>query len=273
MRPIDTYENADLRGGYQYVPLTEIIDDFHYEANKDDSLIKNTRRTAIIKEAKKALRHINKNIINNPKVVEITVPESLYFPLPHDFIAYLRVSVVVKDEITNSYRLKVLNRNTNINIATGYLQDHNAEILFDEEGSVLTADALNGYNKPFKTYQFTCGGDNKQISRNGEFVIDERRGEILFSSDLSDKEIVLEYRTDGLQFDIFGEDEIKVHKDMIDVLNDRIFYTLIRYRRNVDKGDKRDALNRFKTTRHEAKLNRLKLSLVEVSRSARNANF
>lgn len=271
MQPIDYYENSENHGSYQYVPLKKIIDDFLYETTDDDSILKNVRRTKIIKHAKESLRELNKEIPNQPKAIEITVPENLSVTLPHDYVSYHRISVAVLDEQTNSYRLQVLNRNQNINISDGWLQDHEYEILFDDEGRILTADALNGYNKPYKRYEFACGGDSTQISKHGEYSIDERRGQILFSSDMYDKEIVLEYRTDGLQLDTYGEDEIKVHKDLITVLNDLIFYRLIRYRQNIPQNRIQTALLRFKTTRHEAKLKKLDFDLVEISRSARTA--
>jgi len=273
MQPIDYYNDSSLHGGYQYVPLKQIIDDFLYETTVDDSLLKNTRRTNIIKQAKKSLLELNKDVLNTPKVVEITVPEHLAVTLPHDYVSFKRISILVLDDLTSSYRLHVLNRNHNINIADGLLQDNNYELLFDKEGRILTSNASNGYNKPYKRYEFTKGGDNKQISRNGEYTIDDRNGKILFSSDLQGKEIVLEYRTDGLQMDKYSEDEITVHKDMITVLTDSIFYHLIRYRQHIPQNRIQSALMRYKTTRHEAKLNRLEFNLTEISRSGRNANY
>lgn len=273
MQPQEAYENSDLHGHYQYVPLKQIIDDFLYETMDDDSLLKNIRRTKIIKHAKDALRELNKNVFNDTKKIEITVPESLAVIMPHDFVSFKNARVVIYDEGTSSFRTKQLNRNTDINIADGILQDHNAEILFDDEGRVLNADASNGYNIPFKTYKFKKGGDNKQISKYGEFIVDEKNGKILFSSDLYDKQIVLEYLTDGLQFNTYGEDEIKVHKNMIEVLKNRIYFTLIQYRRNIPQNEKHRALQRFKTTRHEARLDRAKFNLIEITRNSHNANF
>lgn len=271
MQPQEYYENSENHGSYQYVPLKKIIDDFLYEATDDDSIIKNVRRTKIIKTAKEALRELNKDVPDNPRAIEITVPENLSVILPHDYVSYHRVSLVVWDESTNSYRLKTINRNPNINTADAILQANNYELLFDNQGRVLTGNGKNAYGKPYKRYEFSQGGDSKQISKYGECTITKR--DILFSSDLFDKDIVLEYRTDGLQLDTYGEDAIRVHKDMITVLTDLIFYKLIRWRLNIGRGKINDALLRFKTTRHETRLNKLDFDLVEVSRNARNANI
>ena len=195
MTPQEYHENPENNGNYQYVPLSKIIDDFLYETMDDDSILKNTRRTKIIKHAKDALLELNKSTFNEKKAMEITVPENLSITLPHDYVSFKRISAVIYDSVSSSFRLFPLNRNHNINTAIGYLQDDDAEILFDNEGRVLTADASNAYNKPYKKYQYVNGGNNTKIAKYGEFTIDKKRGQILFSSDLLDKEIVLEYRT------------------------------------------------------------------------------
>jgi len=273
MKPIDYYNTKKNNGGYQYVLLSKIIDDFIYETMDDDSILKNTKRVKIIKHAKDALLELNKSTLNQEKVMEITVPENLSITMPHDYVALKKISVVVEDKVTSSLRLMPLNRNAKINIAPRSLQGNTGELLFDAAGNVLTTDVSNAYNKPFKKYEYIEG--NSQFVAFGEFTIDKNRGKILFSSDLYNNEIVLQYRTDGLQFDTYGEDEIRVHKDMVTVLKDLMFYSLIRYKRNIPQNRIQSALLRFKTTRHEAKLNNLELNLVEVfkKKSSGNSNI
>ena len=273
MKPIDYYNTKKNNGGYQYVLLSKIIDDFIYETMDDDSILKNTKRVKIIKHAKDALLELNKSTLNQEKVMEITVPENLSITMPHDYVALKKISVVVEDKVTSSLRLMPLNRNAKINIAPRSLQGNTGELLFDAAGNVLTTDVSNAYNKPFKKYEYIEG--NSQFVAFGEFTIDKNRGKILFSSDLYNNEIVLQYRTDGLQFDTYGEDEIKIHKDMVTVLKDLMFYSLIRYKRNIPQNRIQSALLRFKTTRHEAKLNNLELNLVEVfkKKSSGNSNI
>ena len=108
------------------------------------------------------------------------------------------------------------NINKGINIATGYLQDNDAEILFDNDGDIITADGKNTYAKPYTKYEFIDtyrGGqqelDTSNLSRSGEFVIDEQKGVISFSSNIMEKEVVFEYISDGLQMAELKEEEIK----------------------------------------------------------------
>jgi hypothetical protein len=273
MQPIEYYKDSDKHGSYQYVPLKKIIDDFLFETTDDDSILKNVTRTKIIKQAKASLRDLNKEVPETPKAIEITVPENLSITLPHDYVSFHKLYLVVLDKTTNSYRLQDLNKNHKINIGVSQLQDNEYNLLFDNEGNVLTSNGSNTYNKPYKRYEFVKGGDNTQASRFGEYTIDNRKGKVAFSSDLYDKDIVLLYRTDGLQFDTYKEDVIKVHKDMITVLSDSIFYHLIRYKQHVSQRRIQAALLRYKTTRHEAKLEKLDFSLVEIEKAGRTAKF
>lgn len=275
LTPFEYHDDESLHGGYQYLTLKEVVDSFMVRTINSDSWLKNTRRSTIIDYAKQGIRDYNKKVFNNVFAIEITVPETLYFTLPHDYVDYVRVSRVVEDSTTNSYRLQPLNVNTNINIADGYLQDHNYEILFDEDGYILLADASNVYNKPYKKYGFTdsCYGnpnlDTSKLSKYGEFTIDQQHGKIAFSSDLSDQEIVLEYVSDGLSPDTYNEGVIKVHKNAVTALKEYINYHCLRDKRHIPQGVVESARRRWKTVEHEAKLDQLGFDLVQVSRTMR----
>lgn len=273
--PLDYHNDSGLHGSYQYITLKEMVDDFMVDSIDDDDILKNTRRSLVVKHAKRGLRRINQGRLGRVIPVEITVPDSLTLALPHDYVHYLRVSLVVKDEATNSWRLQPLNINQNISTADGYLQDNDWEILFDSDGYVLTADATNAYAKPYKKYQFTesscqrqgnAGLNTSKLSKYGEVKFDEERGKIVFSSNLSDREIVLEYRSDGLAKDTYNEGQIKVHKDLRECLYDFTYWACLYRKKSVAKSVKDEAWRRYKTTLHQAKLDRSDFNLVELER-------
>jgi len=288
--PFDYHSDEALHGGYQYISLKEIVDGFLLEGQDDDSILKNTRRYRILKYTKDGIRKLNKQVFKDILAMEITVPEDLSFELPHDYTNYVRVSVVVTDEVTESLRLQPLDVNNNINIADGYLQDNDGEILFDNDGYILKADSSNAYAKPYKKYEFNsyrCGNyyfggstqqnanqslDTSKLSKYGEFTIDERRGQIVFSSDLAEQEIVMEYLSDGLSFDTYAEGDISVHKDAIECLKDWVYFSIIQYRKSVSGAEKKRALLRYKTTKHEAKLDRADFDLLNVNRVLRTSS-
>ena len=271
--PYDYHSNEDNHGSYQYKSLKDIVNTLELKYSDSDHILKNVRRTSILLYAKEAISEYNKQVFNDVKAIEITVPEKLYFELPHNFVGYVRCSIAVYDENTNSYRLKPLDVNNNINIAEGYLQDHEAEILFDEQGGILTADALNTYNKPYKKYLIEPTGlkgnrslDTSKFSKYGEFKIDERRGQISFSSDLYDQEIVLEYVSDGLEFDTYGENAITVHKEVVPLINAYVYFSCVEGRNNVSNSEKERARRRLKTIEHQTKLTRSKIDLLQLDR-------
>lgn len=268
--PQEYYEDIDSNGSYQFTSLKSIVDNILLEANEEDSYLNNTKRSKIIHHARQAIRTITRQASNTVLAIEITVPDTLFWVLPQDYVHYSRVSVVIFDGSTNSFKLQCLNVNEKINIAIGYLQDDSCNLLFDDQGKILTADSLNGYNAPHKTYSFGAGyNPNLDISKSskyGEFIIDEARGCILFSSDLMGKEIVLEYVSDGLQADL-TEQDIKVHKYLVDCIVDWVYFSCIERKRNVPANEKQRALQRYKTTLHQAKVARSNFDLIQIARA------
>jgi hypothetical protein len=270
--PEQYYSNEDNFGSYQYTNLKDIIDSMLLEAQDDDSFLKNTPRSKLIRHAKQAIREVTRQVANDVIAIEVTVPGSLCWPMPQDYVNYARVSVVEYDSVTGSLRLQPLDVNYKINTAIGYLQDNNADIIFDEDGLIITADSSNGYAKPYKKYNFSTEYqptlNTSKLSQFGEFTPDERRGMFLFSSDLSDREIVIEYVSDGLQAG-FLDEEITVHKYLRDTIENWVYFSCIERRRNVPQNEKDRALRRYKTTLHQAKMALANFDLLRIARTLR----
>ncbi len=274
--PYDYHTTPSEHGSYQYLTLKKVVDDMNLERFDDDSILKNTSRYTILNHTKNGIKKLNKKLFNDVRAIEITVPESLSIVLPHNFVDYVRVSAVLYDENDDTYRLRPININNNMSIADGYLQDHEGEILFDDDGYILLADSSNIYNRPHKKYDFDDGAmggyfekDTSKLSKFGEFVINERLGLMTFSSDLYDREIVLEYLTDGLEFDTYGDDQIRVHKSVVEPLKDWVYYCCVRYKRNIPQNEKTAALLRYKTTLHESNISRANFDLLQIERALR----
>jgi len=273
--PEEYYDNEASHGSYQFVPLKEVIDGLLTEAKLDpDNYLKNTNRALIIYHAKNGIKELTKSTAKATLKIEMTVGANSCIVMPQDYVDYVRISVVVVDH-SGARRLEVLDINKNINTATGYLQDNKCEILFDNDGNILTADASNAYNIPYQKYEF-CSSingnamlDTSKLCAYGEFSIDENNGKIIFSSNLIDKEVVVEYESDGLQWESFGEGDIKVHKYIEQALKDWTYYACIEKRVTVSNNEKDRALRRYKTTKHIAKKNRAGLDLNEISRQMR----
>lgn len=273
--PEQYYADPALHGNYQFVLLKDIIDSMLMERFDEDSYLKNTNRNLLIYHAKLGLKELTKSAASSVKAIEMTVGAKGYIEMPQDYVHYVRVSVVVYDGSTNSRRLYPLDINYNINISKNYLQDDAGFLLFDDDGYILESES-EGYAGGYTSYSFcnTSEGnaflDTSQLSANGEFTIDEDKGNLVFDSKLIDQEVVIEYESDGIDFELIKETEIKVHKFIEEALRNWIYYACIEKRRSVPANEKQRALNRFKTTRHIAKKNRAGLDLHKIVRVMRS---
>lgn len=272
--PEQYYEGDESQhGDYQYVSLKEIIDGLQIQALDNDSMLKGTKRFSMLFHAKMLIKEVHKKAANEILAIEFTVPNNLVFTLPQDYVDYVRLSLVERDLSDGSLRLKPLDFNNNINIATGYLQDNNYQIIFDEDGQIITVDSSNAYAHPYKKYSFgEAGGqsrlDTSKLSQHGEFTIDNKRGKILFSSELSEREVVLEYASDGLQANL-REEMITVHKHLEQTLRDGIYYRCIELKRTVSASEKERARRAYKGSLHQSKLDLAGFDIFKIDRTMR----
>ncbi|MFH6944634.1 hypothetical protein [Flavobacterium sp. FlaQc-50] len=275
--PEEYYNTPASHGSYQFTTLKDIVDELMTNRLEPDSYIKNTNRSLFVLHAKNGIKKMTKDTSAGVLAIEMTVGEEGYITVPQDYVHYVRVSVVLVDDVTGTRRLHPLDVNQNINTAIGYLQDHDAKILFDDDGNILTADASNIYNMPYKCYEFTrsCGDgnaffDTSLLSEFGECVIDTEKGKIGFSDNLVDKEIVLEYQSDGLQWEYFGEGDIKVHKYIEEAVKDWAYFGCIEKRINVPANEKSRAYLKFKSSRFKSIKDLAGLDLNKISRAMRS---
>lgn len=264
------YSDEDNYGAYQYVSLKEIIDRMLMQIESDeDHYLKNTKRSLILTYAKDAIREVTRQAANDVLSFEITVPTSLVWPLPQDYVNWCRISLLVYDTVTCSYRKEPIAINRDINMAIGYLQDSTGDILFDEAGDILMANSLNAMARPYKRYERFQNVDSFKKTQFGEFNINKKY--FCFSSDLSDKEIVIEYVSDGIQAEL-SEEEITVHKYLRFCIEDYIYHACIDRKRNVPANEKHKARQRYKTTLHQAKMAMADFDLLQIARGLRTGN-
>lgn len=270
--PIQTqqtyHEDNNLHGGYQYITLKSVVDEMLLETTDSANYLANTRRSLIVLHLKNTIQELSKEVKNNIKAIERTVGPSLYFPLEQDYVDWVAVSVVGSD-----FKLYPLNLNNNIPTAVSLLQDSDYELLFDSDGDTLTANGINAYNKPYKKYvfDFDCQQeflDNSQFSRFGEFVIDRKN--IVFSSDMENKEVVVHYLSDGLELHNLKEEEIKIEKGIKKVLIEWTYFKIIEHRRSesVPANEKQRAKGAYLASLHRAKIQKSKISFRELFRIA-----
>lgn len=238
--PIDYYQEEGNWGSYQYVSLPQLIDNFMLNVIGDDKLLSNVKRYNVISHFKRGIQEFNYDTLKEVKVSELEISDSLNIILPHDFVSYVRVSVLGEDGL-----LRPLSKDMNTLIGTAYLQDHEYNILFDENGYPLEAEETETIKryKVGESYGLTnddCGlgnspmfGLNPDLNRNGYFNIDKRKGVISFSSVVRGGIIVLEYVSDGLEYN--NGDEVMIHKMAEEALYSYVKYALLNNKYGVQE--------------------------------------
>lgn len=227
--PIDYYQNEGNFGSYQYISLSQLVNNFMLEQIGDDRLLSNVKRYNVLQHFKRGIQEFNYDSLREVKVVELELSDALLLTLPHDFVSYVRVSVVGEDGL-----LRPLSKDSRTVIGTAYLQDHEYNILFDENGYPLEPNETESFKRySSRTIIDNTGcistdinganyGLNPDLNGNGYFNIDKRKGVMSFSSNIGGKVIVLEYISDGLEYN--NGDDIMVHK-----MAEQALYSYVKY--------------------------------------------
>lgn len=238
--PIDYYQNESNWGDYQYVSLSQLVNNFMLEQIGDDRLLSNVKRYNVLQHFKRGIQEFNYDTLKEVKVVELELNDNLLLTLPHDYVSYVRVSVLGVDGL-----LRPLSQDSRTLIGRAYLQDHEYNILFDQDGYPLEANET----ETFKRYSLVSGttsdvceeyeyhqpnfGLNPNLNANGYFSIDKRKGVMSFSSNIKGRIIVLEYVSDGLEYN--NGDDIMVHKFAEQALYSYVKYALLNNKYGVQE--------------------------------------
>ena len=223
------YENGGIVpedvnwGSYQYVSLTDIVNNFLLMYSGNHSLVNNEERYKVLFHAKRAIQELNYDAFKEIKILELTVPDMLRFILPSDYVNWVRISLY-KDGW-----LRPLSENIQTLSSKAYLQDNTGRILFDQYGNALSPQYSNiDFDRLTKTkksiylnqgnqyngqlgwnydgmwyFDYNIGtayGLNTETANfNPTFNIDRKGGVINFDSSMSGQSCILEYVSDGME--------------------------------------------------------------------------
>jgi hypothetical protein len=88
------YYSGNNFGGYQFVSLTDIINQFMFVYVGEDKIIPKARRVDVAFHAQRALAELSFDTFKSCKAMEITVPATLQMILPQDYVNYTKISWV-----------------------------------------------------------------------------------------------------------------------------------------------------------------------------------
>jgi hypothetical protein len=248
------YENAGVSptdvnwGSYQYVPLTDIVNNFLLMYSGNHSLVNNEERYKILFHAKRGIQELNYDAFKEIKALEMKVFDDLKFILPSDYVNWVRISLY-KDGY-----LRPLTENIQVNAAVSYLQSASGSLSFNADGTIQTTTStldtqrvdgsqqsiyLNQNNSndasdiasenpdAWKDYNIGAryGLNTETANFNPTFRIDKKSGVINFDSTMANEQCVLEYIADGMEG---GNDSlVSVNKLFEDFLYAYIKYEIL----------------------------------------------
>tara|TARA_Y100000593_G_scaffold51174_2_gene96274 strand:- start:6718 stop:7605 length:888 start_codon:yes stop_codon:yes gene_type:complete len=279
----NAYYNSNDLGSYQFTSLQDIVDQFMIAYVGEDKIISKIKKPDILFHAKRALQEFSFDTFKSIKAYEIVVPATLAMPLPQDYVNYTKLCWVDASGI--EHRIYPTSDTSNpSNIAqTGtpgtapYYEFTDNELVLDTESDTLSnfkannpsENKVNDFNYDDELYDPNIGQrfglDPQRAQINGSFYIDETRGFIRFSSNLSSKTLILKYISDSLGTDA----EMQVHKFAEEAMYKQIAYAVVSTRSNTPEY----IVNRFRkeafATKRKAKLRLSNIKIEEITQVLR----
>lgn len=241
----DGVNPTDLNwGSYQYVTLSDIVNNFLLMYSGNDAMINNVNRFKILFHAKRGIQELNYDAFKEIKSLQLTVYSDLRFVLPSDYVNWIRISLFKDNTI------RPLVENIQVQSALSYVQTATASFTYDSDDNVETQTSsldtartdgsLNSiylnqanldqqnnnlpYNEDF--YDTNIGAryglNTETANMNPTFTIDKKAGVINFNSTMANEQCILEYISDGMEG---GDDSlITVNK-----LFEEYIYAYIKY--------------------------------------------
>ena len=240
-------------GGYQFVPINDIINTFMVAYVGEDKNISKVKRTDVQFHAMRAIQEFSFDLLPQDKSVEIEVAPALYAVLPQDYVNFTKLSWTDPQGIERPiYRTNITSN------PTGIVQDSDYEYTYDNDGNIIQAEnsvtldrwnsnknngaagqnqnsAWDYVNNPDLLGLYAYGrryGLNPELAQaNGTFYIDNANGVVRFSSDLRGRIITLKYISDGLGAD----GDMVVHKFAVDAIYKYILHAVLSTRANTQE--------------------------------------
>ncbi len=263
----DYYNGSDF-GNYQFVTLDSIINAFSTIYIGEGKILTKVNRTDIQFFAMRAMQELSYDVFRSIKAQEIQVPNTLKISLPHDYVNYVKLVKVGNSGVEeNIYPTGKTSNPFSVS------QNANGDYLYDSDGSLTDggdSDLLSSFNNQ-ESNTNSSDGDDVQVDyrgrrygldpqfahQHGSFFIDNQRGFIHFSSDLSGSGIILKYISDGLGTD----EEMVVHKFCEEAVYKWIAYGLLGCRTGIPDG----VLMRFRAEKiAETRKAKIRLSNIKM---------
>lgn len=215
----NTPANFKGLGYYSRTSLEDVINNFIVAYIGEDKALAKVPRYEVDFWAQRGMQEFSYDILHSEKSVEIELGSTLQFPLPQDYVNYVKVSQVGEDG-----KKDILLPSRKIDNPLAPLQDGDHDFLYDGDGELQVAakstaitrfqdpnnpanrtrsleDNYNYDDDDFPYLSKRYGSNPEDMSGAGTFFIDNEAGVIFFDSTFSgrpDNLIILDYISDGI---------------------------------------------------------------------------
>lgn len=279
----DYYQGADNTqntaddtqyGNYQFTSLDDVISNFVIAYVGEDKIISKIKRTDVAFHAARALQEFSFDTFKSTKSQEIEVPATLQMPLPQDYVNYVKLSW--KDSAGIEHIIYPISKTSNPEAIT---QGTDGSYTLDSD-EIQTSDSDTweaykthtpsennqddfDYDDDIVDYNIgqRYGIDPQFAQTNGSFYIDELKGKIHFSSNISGLTITLKYISDSLGTDA----EMQVHKFAEEAMYKYIAHAVLATRANTPEYIVRRYKKEAFASKRIAKLRLSNIKLEEIT--------
>lgn len=240
----DYYNGSDF-GGYQFISLDDLVNNFIVAYVGEDKIISKVKRTDVAFHAQRAIQELSYDTFRSEKSQEIEIGPALTMVLPHDYVNYIKLTWVDSTGIE-----RIIYPAQKTSNPRAILQDSDYNYL-DDGTNLLYASDSNTWDKYKSTgpgnssnnavtaedqdgafnlaYGQRYGIDPQFAQSNGTFFIDPVKSTIYFSSDMVDRTVTLKYISDGVATD----EEMVVHKFAEEAIYKYIAHAVLATRANT----------------------------------------
>lgn len=279
--PDNSFNSGDENyGNYQFTSLQTVIDQFLLAYVGEDKIISKIKRPDVVFHAQRALQELSFDTFKSTKAQEIEVPATLQIPLPHDYVNYVKITytdssgiehLIHPARITSNPQKITQGTDGSYTLSSDEIQTSDSETWTRFQGESDLSSVDDDYIRDYDTSIYDSnqgqrfGLDPQFAQVNGTFYIDELKGKIHFSSNMSGNPVTIKYISDSLG----TEAEMQVHKFAEEAMYKYIAHAVLATRANtpeylVDRY-KREA----RAAKRQAKLRLSNIKLEEITQVLR----
>jgi len=276
------YYSGSDHGTYQFISLEHVINQFVLAYVGEGKIISKVRRADVAFHAQRGLQELSFDTFKCTKSHEIEIPATLTMTLPQDYVNYVKLVKIDNNGIHQVLYPTKYTSDPTAPLQTGAIGNENfldagADGNIDLQAESNTWDKYNdatvsntasdGHDT--STYDELIGGrygiDGEFAQTNGSFYINDLKGRIHFSSNLSGKTVILQYISDSLGTDA----EMQVHKFAEEAMYKYIAHAILATKAEVPEY----LVARFKkeafASKRQAKLRLSNIKLEEITQILR----